>query len=181
MDELVKKNLFLTGPPGIGKTTVIRAVIEELEIDVGGFYTSEVRRGGDRIGFDIIDMRGGRGILARVDLRSPNRVGKYGVNRADLERVGVSALERGIAVSGLIVMDEIGRMELCSKSFQKAAIRALDSGTPVLGTIQDRSNEFLDAVRARDDVEVVRLTQGNRDTMRLVVADKLKAIIGGGI
>jgi len=54
-------------------------------------------------------------------------------------------------------------------------IRALDSPTPVLGTIQDRSNTFLDAVRSRDDVEVVYVTERNRDTMRSVVADKLKA------
>jgi nucleoside-triphosphatase len=176
----MKKNLFLTGAPGIGKTTIIQAAVGELEIDVGGFYTSEVRRDGKRIGFDIVDMRGGSGILARVDLKSPYRVGKYGVNRADLERVGVRALERGLAGSRLIVMDEIGRMELCSESFQEAAVHALDSGIPVLGTIQDRSNAFLDAVRARDDVEVVRLTRGNRNTVRLVVADRLKAIIGGG-
>ena len=176
MTEPVRKNLLLTGPPGIGKTTIIRAVVGELGIDVGGFYTAEVRGDGQRIGFDIVDMRGGSGILARIGLKSPYIVGKYGVNREDLERVGVCALERATAKSRLIIMDEIGRMELCSDSFRNAVIQALDSPTPVLGTIQDRSNAFLDAVRSRDDVEVVYLTEGNRDTMRSVVADKLKAI-----
>ncbi len=173
---ITKKNLLLTGPPRIGKTTVIRAVVGELEVDVGGFYTAEVRRDGERIGFDIVDMRGGSSILARVGFESPYIVGKYGINREGLERVGVRALERAITRSRLIIMDEIGRMELCSESFRNSVIRALDSPIPVLGTIQDRSNAFLDAVRARDDVEIVRLTEGNRDTMRSVVADKLKAI-----
>jgi nucleoside-triphosphatase len=77
--------------------------------------------------------------------------------------VGVAAIEVAIEGSALIVMDEIGRMELCSELFQQAVMRALDSGTPVFGTVQDRRNAFLDAVRDRRDVEVVRVDERNRD------------------
>ncbi len=170
-------NLFVTGRPGIGKTTLVRRVLDDLAVDAGGFTTSEIRAGGRRVGFAINDLRGGEGVLAHVELRGPFRVGKYGVNREDLERIGVRAIDEALAHSALVVMDEIGRMELCSALFQAAVGRALDSPKPVFGTIQDRPNAFLDGVRDRPDVEVVRLTEANRDAMRTAVKDRLEALL----
>ena len=171
------KNLFVTGRPGVGKTTLIRRVLDELDVEPGGFYTSEMRAGGRRVGFAITDVRGGDGVLAHVDLESPHRVGKYGVNRADLERIGVGALLDAVENAAIVVMDEIGRMELCSEAFQRAVRKALDSSRPVLGTIQDRRNPFLDAVRSRGDVEVVRITEANRDAMEADPSDEVRRII----
>ncbi len=173
-------NLFVTGRPGVGKTTLIKRVLTDVDAAAGGFVTSEIRAVGTRVGFAITDLRGEEGVLAHVSIESPFRVGKYGVNREDLERIGVKALDGAIASSDLVVMDEIGRMELCSEPFQEAVGRALDSAKPVFGTIQDRDNPFLDEVRARPDVEVVRITEANRDEMREVVAGKLAALLGRG-
>ena len=177
MNEPRVTNLFVTGRPGVGKTTLIERVLEELDVDAGGFVTKEIRERGKRAGFTIADLRGTTGILAHASLESPFRVGKYGVNRDDLERIGVSAIDAAVEGSRLVVMDEIGRMELCSDAFQQAVVRALDSGTPVFGTIQDRSNPFLDTVRARSDVEIVRLTEANRDGMSAAVAKKLAVLL----
>jgi nucleoside-triphosphatase THEP1 len=117
-------------------------------------------------------------MLAHIDHDSPYRVGKYGVNAGDLEGVGVAALEHAIEGSRLIVMDEIGRMELCSPLFQKAVGRALDSPRPVLGTLQDRHNEFLDSVRARPDVEIIRVTTANRECLVPVLRDRMAELLG---
>jgi len=162
-DGVVRKNVLVTGRPGVGKTTLVRAAVERLGAGAMGFVTAEIREGGERVGFSIAALDGPSGVLARVGLESPYRVGRYGVNRADLERVGVPALERAVAGARLIVMDEIGRMELCSEAFQRAVHRALDSPVPVLATVQDRSNDFLDAVRARPDAVLVRVTETDRD------------------
>lgn len=175
-----RKNVFVTGRPGVGKTTLIRRVLGDLDVDAGGFYTHEIREGGRRVGFAITDLAGKSGVLARVGLASPFRVGRYGVNRDDLERIGVSALERAIEVSALIVMDEIGRMELCSDAFTDAVVRALDSSRPVLGTIQDRRNPFLDSVRARADTEILRLTERGREAMAGRVVERLTVLIDRG-
>ena len=172
-----RKNLFVTGRPGVGKTTLIRSVLTELGARVGGFYTVEVRKEGHRIGFDIVSTDGERGVLARHDLPSPHRVARYGVNREDLERIGVPAIERAVGESELIVMDEIGRMELCSERFQRAVIVALDSEVPVLGTIQDRRNSFLDAVRDRGDVRMVTVTEFNRDDLVVSIAADARRLV----
>jgi len=173
-----RKNLFVTGRPGVGKTTLIRRVLADLGVAAGGFTTDEIREGGERVGFAVSDLRGPSGILAHVNLESEHRVGKYGVNRGDIERIGVPALETAVAGARLVVMDEIGRMELCSPAFQQAVLRALDSPRPVLGTIQESRNPFLDAVRARADVEILVMTERNRDALAPLVLSKVRALLG---
>jgi len=167
----------VTGHPGIGKTTLIRSVLAEVGADVGGFYTVEVRDGGQRVGFDIVALNGERGVLARHDLPGPYQVARYGVDRGDLERIGVPALERAIQENELVVMDEIGRMELCSESFQHAVIAALDSPLPVLGTIQEWRNPFLDAVRDRDDIRIITVTEFNRERLVEDIAREMRGLL----
>lgn len=173
-----KKNVLITGRPGVGKTTLIRRVLGALAVDAGGFYTHEIRERGARVGFAITDLRGASGILAHVDRRGGYRVGKYGVNSEDLERIGIPAVREAVLRSRLVVMDEIGRMELCSRAFQDAVLEALGSPVPVLGTIQDRKNSFLDAVRARDDVEIVRVDEANRDRLVEDLVERVRALTG---
>ncbi len=173
-----RKNILVTGRPGIGKTTLIGRVTDALDVDVGGFYTAEILEHGRRVGFSITGLHGDSGVLARIDHESRFRVGKYGVNPEDLERVGVRSIRDAIGRSRLIVMDEIGRMELCSPVFQEAVGDALDSPTPVLGTLQDRKNDFLDSIRARPDVEVVRVNAGNRECLVPVLRDRVLELLG---
>ena len=173
----LRKNIFVTGRPGVGKTTLIRSVLTELDVDAGGFYTTEVRDGGQRIGFDIVALDGERGVLARQDLVSPHRVSRYGVNKDDLESIGIPAIERAVAAHELVVMDEIGRMELCSDRFMHAVRAALDSPIPVLGTIQDRRNAFLDAVRDRGDIRIITVTEFNRDDLVETIGNATRKVI----
>jgi nucleoside-triphosphatase len=154
-------------------------VLTEISTDAGGFYTSEVCERGRRVGFSITDLRGPTGILAHVDIGGAVKVGKYGVNREDLENIGVSAIEAAILASRLIVMDELGRMELCSDIFQTVVVRALDCPKPVLGTIQASRNRFLDAIRSRDDTEIHELTTENREPVRRLVLDRLTRVLSG--
>jgi nucleoside-triphosphatase len=172
-----RKNLFVTGQPGIGKTTLIERVLDALDVDAGGFYTAAILEEGRRVGFSIVGLHGGSGVLAHVDHEGPFRVGKYGVKPEDLERVGVPSIREAVEHSRLVVMDEIGRMELCSPAFQEAVGHALDSATPVLGTLQDRKNVFLDSIRARPDVEVVRVSAGNRECLVPVLRDRVMELL----
>ena len=159
----MKKNILITGRPGVGKTTIIKEAIKGLEAMVGGFYTEEIREGGKRVGFRIRSTAGDEGILAHVNCHSPCRVSRYGVNIFDLERVGCRALEEAMEKAVLVVMDEIGSMELYSNRFCRMVLRILSSPVPVLGTLQARRNEFLDEIRKRSDVEIIRVTEQNRD------------------
>jgi len=154
---------LLTGSPGTGKTTVIRKAVAGTEIKAGGFYTEEIRSGGIRQGFRIVTIDGHDAILAHVDNPSRHRVSKYGVDIANLEDIGVDAIERAVTESDLIVIDEIGKMELFSPRFRAAALKAINSGKKVLGTIMFNQHPFADEVKGRPDVKVTEVTRNNHE------------------
>ena len=128
-------NLLLTGRPGVGKTTLVRRVLEELnDVPATGFYTVEIRAGGRRLGFRAVTLDGQEAILAHVDIRSRHRVSRYGVDVAAFERVALPSLIPGLPTC-LVVIDEIGKMECFSAAFRQAVLRILDADTPLLATI----------------------------------------------
>lgn len=158
---------LLTGRPGVGKTTVIQAVVARLGAGAGGFYTTEIREGGRRTGFRLIALDGRVGILASVNTLGPYRVGRYGVRLQDLERIGVEALRRAVEQPGVevVVIDEIGRMELFSPAFRQAVQGALASPKPVLATVMARSQPWVDAIKARSGVTLMEVTVANRQAL----------------
>jgi nucleoside-triphosphatase len=170
------KNILITGRPGVGKTTLILKVVDLFSLDVEGFYTQEVRNKGRRIGFELCTFGGRRGILADVRSRSPFRVGKYGVDLKPLEELGVTAIKRGLLGSNLIVVDEIGRMELYSAPFRDAILEALDADVKLLASIGPQPIPFLDRIRARADCETLEVTEENRDSIADEVLSRLLPI-----
>jgi nucleoside-triphosphatase len=134
------KTLWLTGRPGSGKTTVIRKVVATLGERAGGFYTEEITGPGGRKGFRLVTLDGQETVMAHKDIRGPNvpRVGRYGVDVKALERVGVVALHRAIQAGKIVVVDEIGKMELFSTVFQTTVMEAMIGRPLVLGTIMKK-------------------------------------------
>ena len=161
------KALLLTGRPGIGKTTVIRAVVARLGSRAGGFYTEEIREGGRRTGFRLVAVDGPRGTLASVSSSSRCRVGRYGVHLDDLEQIGVAALRRAVDQPqvAVVVVDEIGKMELFSPAFREAVLAALASPKPVLATVMAGSSPWVDAIKERPDAVLVEVTLANRQAL----------------
>ena len=157
--------VLLTGRPGVGKTTAIRRIVAASGREAGGFYTQEIRAGGRRQGFKIITLDGREAILAHVTIKGPPRVGKYGVDLAALESVGVGSIYSAIEQGMLVVIDEIGPMEIRSAAFREAVHAALRSGSPVLGSIMQRPDPFADAIKALPGVTVLEVTRQNRDDL----------------
>jgi nucleoside-triphosphatase len=159
------RTVLLTGRPGVGKTTIIRDVVEQLGDAAGGFYTAEIREGGCRCGFRVVTLDGEQGILSHVDIEGPPRVGKYGVNLKDLEEIGVAALLRAMDEDSCVVVDEIGKMELYSQPFRNAIVTAVEGDSLVVGTVMKSRNGWADDLKALPQVTVVEVTKANRDQM----------------
>jgi len=169
------KNIFITGKPGTGKTTLIKKIIDELNLNAGGFFTQEVREVGERVGFNILTLDGKEGILARKGMRSMFRVGKYGVSLRDLDEIAVDSIRKALRENKTVIIDEIGKMELFSQKFKDVVLQALDSENKVLGTIKFAADPFTNKIRQRDDTAVFELTPENREEVKSLVKNSIDA------
>lgn len=157
--------LLVTGVPGSGKTTIVKKVASALAgRRVRGFVTSELRRAGRRVGFELSTFVGDRRLLAHVDIDSRHRVGRYGVDVEALDEIVEEALALD-AAADVYLVDEIGKMECFSAKFCTAMRNLLDSGQPLLATVALRGSGFIAQVKAREDVEIWAVTNANRDEM----------------
>jgi len=164
----------VTGHPGVGKTTLVLKVIEKVPFKCGGMITKEIRKIGRRVGFSVHDILTGReGVLAHIHLERGPKLGRYRINLKDLDEVGAAAIERALEECDLVVVDEVGPMELRSERFIRAVERALESKKHLLVTVHRASNHHL-AYRIRHEVDhFFRLTTTKRDRITAEVIELL--------
>jgi len=173
-------NILVTGRPGCGKTTLVVRVQERLAaggFKVGGFVTEEIREGSQRVGFEVRDLRGDTAILAHTRYKGKHRVGRYGVDVEAFEGIALNALNTGKKEADLIVVDEIGRMELASAAFRTALLELLDSPLPLLATAHAGKDPFTASIVERDDVTVYRLNAAERDQVLEVIDGQMNRIL----
>ena len=160
--EVVK--IGLTWIPGVGKTETLLKIVRRLEekgIVIGGMVTEPIIEGSQRVGFSITDWKTKKqGILAHKDFDSELEVSGYKVNVEDLESIGVPAILDAIETCDLVIVDEVGKMEMCSDAFIEAVRKLLDSDRCVLMTLHKKSRHpLLQDIRRRDDVRIIEVTK----------------------
>lgn len=172
-----KENILITGVPGVGKTTLIGRLAETLkDMNPVGFYTEEIREKGVRKGFKLVSLGGAESILSHVDIDSSKRVGKYGVDVIRFESF-LDNIDFFNSDAGLIVIDEIGKMECKSREFLRLIDEVLDSRKSVLATIARKGDGLIDDIKKRSDVHLVEITVKNRDTVHVELSRLLRIIL----
>jgi nucleoside-triphosphatase len=174
----LRRLFFVTGRPGIGKTSVLLRAVEGLKskgCKIGGMLSREVRERGARVGFEIIDFYSGRrGWLAHVNQPVGPKVSKYRVNLDDLETIGAGSIRDAVKNAQIIIIDEIGPMELFSQAFREAVIETMNSGKPLLGTIHFKARDpLINMIKKRDDAEIIEVTYENRAHLHSILIDKV--------
>jgi nucleoside-triphosphatase len=171
------RNILITGPPGIGKTTLIKKIERELaDLRPVGFHTEEIRENSIRKGFELISLSGQRGLLSHVDIRSPYRVSKYGVDVKGFEDFLDSILffDQGTEI---VIIDEIGKMECFSKKFEWTVRELLDSEKILISTIALKGGSFIAEAKKRDDITLFEMSTANRDS---ILSEILQELFPGG-
>jgi nucleoside-triphosphatase len=159
--------ILIEGRPGSGKTTAaarLADLLRERRIAVRGFVSHEVRESGARVGFTVESFSGKKATLAHVDFPGPPRVGKYGVDLAGFERVALPAL-RSPPADGVVVIDELGKMELASERFRGDVLELLDAQISVVATVHTFRHPFTDRLKSRRGIELIKLTRTSRDAL----------------
>lgn len=180
MGESIK--VGITGLPGAGKTYALLKVIEMLEADeytVGGMITEPILENEHRVGFYVVDWGTKvRKIFAHKDIDSRIHVGKYGVDIQALEEIGVQAIRDATMNTNIVVIDEVGKMEVESDPFVKAVKDALDADKPLVLTLHKKSrNPLLQDIRRRDDIRILEVTAVNKNLLPYKIVKLLKGEI----
>ena len=66
----------------------------------------------------------------------------------------------------MIVIDEIGKMELFSEKFKEAVAKALEAKNKVLGTITLAKLSFVEEIKKRRDTKIFYLTKENKEKIK---------------
>ncbi len=166
--------LLLSGPPGVGKTTVIQKMCEQLAgWRLAGFTTAELRQEGQRVGFVGKGFSGQKRLIAHLDHRGPQRVGRYGVFVDAIDALA-SELAPAPGVQ-LYVVDEIGGMECLSREVVRAVHRVLDGGVPLVATVAMRGSGLVTHVKEHPGARLFEVTPANRDQLPAELTVALQA------
>lgn len=181
----MKRLLFITGRPGTGKTTVVLKAAEGLKAKgyrVGGVISKEARLEGRRVGFEIIDLGTGvKGWLAHEEQRTGPQVGKYRVNLNDLDSIGANAVLWASKNADVVVIDEIGPMELFSQAFRKAVSEVLSSNKLVLAVIHHSARDpLVESIKKRNDLFMATVDLANRNGLHnILIQNALQYLVQG--
>jgi nucleoside-triphosphatase len=160
----------MTGRPGVGKTTVIQNVARELaDLRPRGFWTEEIRRGGERQGFRLRTFDGAERVIASTRFSGAPRVGKYGVDVAAIDAVVADALAIDEGVDVWLV-DEIGRMECLSAVFVTAMRALLGSGKLVVASVALRGGGLIEEAGRWRGARLWHVGRDNRDALPAEIA-----------
>ncbi len=170
-DSMENVRIGIAGLPGSGKTQVLLRVVDMIrdeELRIGGMITEPITEGHRRVGFNVVNwLTGEKKVFAHVDIESGVFVDKYGVDLDTLDSVGVAAIKKAIEDEvDLILIDEIGKMEMESENFVAAVKDALDTEIAILMTMHKKSrNPLLQDIRRRDDIRMLEVTPINRNLL----------------
>lgn len=120
-------------------------------------------------------LDGKEAVLSHIAHTSGPRVGKYGVDTRAMSRVGIPAVEAAWQQGLLVVIDEIGKMELRSGDFRRLLDDLAASKARLLGTIMRNPNREADRYKALPFVRVLEV----RPDTRVEVLDQVLEWLGG--
>ena len=161
-------HILIVGNPGVGKSTLIRRLLEHNSRPVCGFVTK----------MEPSEVNGLRSIYVHPaaqpehawEYTGENLIGTcdtkiHNINLDAFDTLGVEYLS-ALPQNGLILMDELGFMEAGSVPFTQRVLEVLDGDIPVLAAVKSRTDiPFLEQVRSHPKATVCHITPENREEL----------------
>lgn len=166
-------NILLVGLPKSGKTTLLKAILNNYPKKTG-FFTNEIRENDIRTGFEIETSKWDKRLFASTTFNTPHKVGKYSVNIDTLERIlpTISTFPS----EDIIFIDEIGPMELLSHTFENFCMNYLNAPNLCIATSQLSTNDFTKAIHQRSDTVIFEITSQNRVNKMIDISQMIDSL-----
>jgi len=181
-------NILITGDKYVGKSTIVKRILDKLNLKPGGFVVGRTGNINQWLSFYLTDpldyyyhwqgkdsavFKKKCQIFAKRDHPSQD----WQVNPEVFDDKGVQFLEIGSKFRDILVMDELGRFELKALKFQEKVFEIMDSKKPVLAVIKDEHNKFLDKIRSRNDISMYRVKEKNHESVFEDIYQELRKTI----
>jgi nucleoside-triphosphatase len=156
------KKIFFTGEKGIGKSTLLKKIIKNIDCSIGGFIQEKEFTEETKI-FKVISL---------YNLKDSYSIGIYDIKKDVLYSdtnifnvISEEILLKSLFNRELIVLDELGFMEENVALFKDTIFKILNSDKPVIGVLKECNGNFVQEIANRQDVQVIRIDENNRDLM----------------
>lgn len=166
--------IVLIGKPRSGKTTIIKRLVSVFSpAEIAGFYTEEILYRNERIGFELVDVKTGkRDVLARKDIPTLYKVGRYGVMLENLENF-LKQINLKDKNAGLTFIDEVGKMECLSDFFRKTVLQLLEKPGKVIFTAPFKGTDFIEEFKQKPGLKKIYVTTANRELVFRTLLNEL--------
>lgn len=174
------KNIIIAGLPQIGKSTLLKSVLDSYDGMITGLITTEIKENNKRTGFTMGSYyrKGAPNpfakTIAHIDFDSNIKVSKYCVNLSEINKQSLQQWRTGFTPQYLVYMDEVGEMQLYSQVFTELVQKYLDMPNVCIMTVSEKYKcDFIDDIKKRADIELIELTLENRDSMKEYILNKI--------
>lgn len=158
--------ILITAKPRTGKSTLIQKLMNQIGIaNCIGFYTEEIKENNLRIGFKLKLMDGREELLALAGMNSEIKIGRYGIDIKRFEETCIPMLKQALDGKKVIIIDEIGPMQVVSQDFRDMLLQLADKNCNAFGTIFYESFPWIDDFKLHKNVQLIELNIENRDNI----------------
>ncbi|AGY78027.1 MULTISPECIES: nucleoside-triphosphatase [Clostridium] len=156
------KKIFFTGEKGIGKSKLLEKVIKNIDCSIGGFIQEKEFTEGVKI-FKVISLYNSDDnyIIGRYDIKKE----KMYIDMDIFNVIANDVLLKSLYNRDLVVLDELGFMEENVSLFKDTIFKILNSDKPVIGVLRECDGDFVQKIAKREDVQVIRIDENNRNFM----------------
>ena len=172
-----RKNILIDGLPRVGKTTAVQRVLSMVKVRCGGFFCQAVSKA-FYTNFRLVSVQGpNRSLSSQELIRRFDIPGVVGFNLEDLENFGNPSLLHALNTCDVVVIDQLGTLEVSSDKFRAVVDRVLDSSKVVLATLTSSNVPYLEAIRRRPDVDIYPITRSNRALLPDGIVERIHTLV----
>lgn len=166
-------NCLIIGDKGVGKSTLIKSVLNQLNLPIYGFITKKECKENGKTPVYIYEA-GKEHIKTYENLICYCEDKNLDKTKLVFDKFADKLL---IPQKSIIVMDEIGFLETKSNKFCNAILNCLEHDIPVIAAVKNKDIPFLNLIKNHNNCKCFYISKENRNNLYFEVLEFMKSQI----